>query len=1645
MAGVFSVDGLPDDFQPFNSDGAQPDGQGQGQTSLHPLGGYAVQGVNDGYAEGGQVEGGFGENGYGEGGYGDGSYGGGGYANEGYNGQIAASSDDAYATTKAPEGYSNENGYYPPGYSYPQQQYEEHPSYGYDQSQPNGDQPSYGYDQSQSNANQPSYGYEQTQPNGELQPSYGYDQPQSDIIYKQDASAGDDGAVTSSAPIPTPSHLPTTTVSSGVGPTYVPDDSADVGGTYIAVPVSTKLFASYTWTVHGFHQITDEKLVSPPFGPADWRWQLVLYPKGAGNGEGTHVSGFLRPLRSEAEIAAGDEWVRPMKEFSFRVRRAVPGSPVIAGVGAPPDVTDDYLVMDTSDPAAFNGFSATRTGWGFPELLDLNSLSEAVTYDGTLTIEADVVGDQTVDWAMYQYQWEIPSFLQLTEDETLSQPFGTSDCQWRLKIHRQGDKDGQGTHLSAYLVPERTERELALGSVWTRPIVSLTVKMWAANPSEVLVSKTLTGGYIFSEDNLTSGWSQLCELSVLNDVLDYYGTLSLQAEVVWNPAFASPGTQVGKARDSLALVNVEVPHLRRAVEALRDELDSAKGELVNVRSELSASSNERSASQQEVAILRSQLEESKGETEALRISLAESEARVKLLAKWEGKHAMAQKDLAEVRIRLEEMDKMKEQLAAAKQELQNVRNVQDAGDSLKVKLGKIKARIVSIRAGMEDDAELSQDTLAEGQENTEELDAQKLKAQLIETQAKLAQTEADLVATQVQLEQKERAMTDAAIFAPMGMDQPAETDETPTLQSALEAVRNELLVAQTVLEDTNFPPTEAERASASAEVAMVMAELDVARATLVEAVSKIPEHAQLEDLDLVAELENVRKELSSVRAQLTAARTALDDGFGAMDVTLLSSGQQTPDEKGDGGSGGGEGRMQYADSATSPLNRSFQDVGVSSMSLDRFVDDGGHGGVPPPPIIGGNLPPPPPMFGAPPKASADQDELETLRAKLADAETELSEMKHRMVAVREMVLPGAGGGGGGLSVDTALPSFDRLSEPRRSSIASTVHTFQHEVPAEPWTPVEKVGGSVAGVDGQELAKLLKAVQTPKPSLFGRIWSVVTFFTLTWLAIYSSISVVCAPNPTSPALAEYAAVCQEHILPAWNTIGSEWHLVAENLAVHVVPGAIGGVGSVARKAAVGVKKRARELKGLVQQSVGEQKSDEGREKREVGAGERQGVDSGVQEQLSSSAPPVSRGRRERSSRSSSSTSSSVPPVPTQDERSSVPPVDSQPTQSTDAPVPTEEHIEVPSPEENVHHTVSAEQHHGHYEHAHSQEQTSESPTAVPPPAAETPAQHEYTEHVDEQGKRHDEVPYEEQIVQVGQPDQQPDDWHISATNQLQDKAEEVVEVVVETVVDDHTTTATTSSSSTSTTDTPTSEQPTTVTSHIEPVNAPVPSDTESQDQLPIPSHTSSISSPPPPAPPVAPEYYTTPQPPVSSVGEKRAAAVPEPQAEVPMGVATQTGGEKEGVEGVSGVDGESGGVVGGEEGRSGGKGEGSGTSSEVFVDGGNGPSGVEVNDDSAREAGNGPEQVVSVVPVEVVESVSSASASVVATDAAAEVTPAPVVAEGTQDSGSIPEGGSYDHRRAEMAAAAAAARDGGVSDGARAEAIGEGGEGVQQEQ
>ncbi|KAI8844162.1 hypothetical protein BC829DRAFT_286991 [Chytridium lagenaria] len=266
-------------------------------------------------------------------------------------------------------------------------------------------------------------------------------------------------------------------VNSAAGPT--PDDTraevrTDVdrigypvdglpGGTAQTTPVLSNLTAKYEWTIPNFMSIAEDKIVSLPFGTPEWRWQIILYPRGSPGSEQSHLSCFLRPLRNLDEIDSGDAWTRPILNFNIQILKGV-GSSFADSFG---DATNEdaaireVLVEDTS-ASSFTAFDSSYPGWGFTYLLDLNYLNDAITPSGSLTVSAFVSAEVQTSWTTYLFPWCIPSFEStlLSGQEMVSPTFGPPENQWCIVLSRTE------TGISGHVQPVLSDEETYLGTSW---------------------------------------------------------------------------------------------------------------------------------------------------------------------------------------------------------------------------------------------------------------------------------------------------------------------------------------------------------------------------------------------------------------------------------------------------------------------------------------------------------------------------------------------------------------------------------------------------------------------------------------------------------------------------------------------------------------------------------------------------------------------------------------------------------------------------------------------------------------------------------------------------------------------------------------------------------------------------------------------------------------------------------------------------------------------------------------------------------------------------------------------------------------------------------------------------------------------------
>ncbi|KAI8591516.1 hypothetical protein BDZ88DRAFT_505322 [Geranomyces variabilis] len=898
----------------------------------------------------------------------------------------------------------------------------------------------------------------------------------------------------------------------------------DDGGAYRVETITTTVCATCTWTLRNFMNDLEEKMVSLPFGPANWQYQLVFYPRGTGDGD-DYASIYVRPLKSEKELLDGDNWSRPVTSFEIKIPRPIPNAP--PGRNFSPD--EAYIVSTKSEPTLV-GFNSTTTGWGFPEMLERSLLPEAVASDGTLYIDARLLGDIVVEWTVYRWQWELPPLQELTEAVTYSRPFGPVDHKWRLRIHPHGTKKGESTHVSAYLEVVKSKNEKALGRAWSRPIVCLSMKVFAGSATDPLSTPALTGGWVFQDDNKDDiGWDTLVAIDKVNQSGD--GRFSIVTEVTWDPSHDAAETDLGKVKNALA----DTAEDAKATKELRSELESIQEEKQQCEEQLERTQN-----------------------------------RLKTLGDIEARMALMQKDIVAAHKRAEEADAIEDRFSMARDELAVAREAQDQADSLKSRVAEARARLAALRMGMEEGAEMHVQSVP-GSVDSETPET--LKAELLRANAKALELEKELVSLRADADAKARALTDAALRAPFGDHDDSEAmqaiaDPEKPLMERVQLVRNEILLARGILLEIEERPVEtaAARASLGAELAMAQADLEVIRATFI-GLSAQYAHEIDADPDLAIEVDIVFGELRDARAQMASKRQSLEDPDEMENAEIPAM-------------------ITHQDRATSPIRLLVHqplpqvpqftpsDFGMASV----LTRDGSHAvplpaGVPPPPTALDVYSQPVPstnlqqqaanhhlVLRAQEEAAAAQQELASLRYERDAVAAELEETRQRMLDAREVLVNSRANGGPQIDTHSVMETLFG----RRMSLGSNA-PMQPEanVEAEAWTPV---GKHAAGVSGKELSARLSQLGQSQPlGLLPTLLSMLVTLLTIWFILYSTVYVACssthlANNPK----AVYRDACETRILPAWdhalnywhgatNQVVGHWHGAAERFVFDIAPG------------------------------------------------------------------------------------------------------------------------------------------------------------------------------------------------------------------------------------------------------------------------------------------------------------------------------------------------------------------------------------------------------------------------------------------------------------------------------------------------------------
>ncbi|KAJ3207688.1 hypothetical protein HDU67_007294, partial [Dinochytrium kinnereticum] len=664
------------------------------------------------------------------------------------------------------------------------------------------------------------------------------------------------------APPPIPRPSPTHAPSNGLGFQGISNSSLGlrVGypadgiseGTASTTPVVSTLTCKFDWTIPQFLSIMESKIVSLPFGTPEWRWQMVLYPRGSPGSDHSHLSCFLRPLRNPDEINAGDSWTRPILNFTIQVFKASMGS-IADSFGAPADehaASREVLIQDTS-ASSFSAFDSSYPGWGFTYLLDLAYIHEAISSSGSLTLAAMVSSDIQHEWTTYTIPWCIPDF-DSQSTEIISPNFGPPGDQWCVVLSRKE------AGISGHLQPVVSVEESSLNSNWSRSISSLSLKVrtsqqdsqfdpYSASPPKYSVTKTLSGGFTFGPSNISTGWPILLELEKIPLSIDGNGCMIIDAEVTWDP----------KRVESVVSQDVKeyILSQSRDVAQLRAELENAT---LRIDEEM----------QMAMALKRE-----KGELEM--------------------KFASERKEMQErLQVELHKSEVLQ-------RELQISRQIEERAGKVEVVLKDARATIAELCAGMrKGTAFTANGTLTPPSDE----DALILRAKLYATEAELAKTKEDLrlhitsSTDATLLGTKPPNVTSRKMSVPFNSDDPEGADKLPIAQAILN-LKNELQSARTSLNDasnrssalassSSYGSAEIECAALRADVAMAYAELEVARAALVDSVAA-EDPAVINEMYLSA-LEEVRREVFEILSRFEILRSGLMfDGFSSSENPVM--------------------------------------------------------------------------------------------------------------------------------------------------------------------------------------------------------------------------------------------------------------------------------------------------------------------------------------------------------------------------------------------------------------------------------------------------------------------------------------------------------------------------------------------------------------------------------------------------------------------------------------------------------------------------------------------------------------------------------------------------------------------------------------
>ncbi|XP_048427957.1 uncharacterized protein LOC103961303 isoform X1 [Pyrus x bretschneideri] len=221
---------------------------------------------------------------------------------------------------------------------------------------------------------------------------------------------------------------------------YVIDDSCVIGaevfvcnerragkGESISM-IEVGVMCKHVWKVENFSRLSADCCESEPFPAGERKWKILLYPKGNGDGKGTHISLFLE--LDDPEKVPG---FKVFAEFSLRIVDQM-------------HAKHEWFIAD-------NWFSNSTWDWGWSMFLKLETFNQAhkrFLLNDTCIVEAKVTIHGIADFennfgcttnSLHSKIQLVSLLCKNSQEKYESRDFKAGGYKWKLVFYPNGNKN----------------------------------------------------------------------------------------------------------------------------------------------------------------------------------------------------------------------------------------------------------------------------------------------------------------------------------------------------------------------------------------------------------------------------------------------------------------------------------------------------------------------------------------------------------------------------------------------------------------------------------------------------------------------------------------------------------------------------------------------------------------------------------------------------------------------------------------------------------------------------------------------------------------------------------------------------------------------------------------------------------------------------------------------------------------------------------------------------------------------------------------------------------------------------------------------------------------------------------------------------